>query len=421
MIDVDLVNAEIMEWCGSYKGPPFHSCLCDPPYELGMMSKSWDSTGIAFRPDTWAALAEHLYPGAFVMAFAGTRGYHRMAVAMEDAGLIIHPAIGWTFGSGFPKATRVRDNGVAAPGFEGHRYGGQVLKPAFEFIAVAQKPYDRRPVDSIVATGAGALNIDGGRIAANNRPHIQSSASVARNTYGDDLNGSAQIGTTDLGRWPANLILDEAGAAVVDRQSGELKPGGGQPGQGDGESKGIFGMGSTVQSVYDDSGGASRYFYRYQQDSIKSADPLYYTAKADRAEREAGLKGNATPERAFGVGALRDGGRGSEPRKVNDGRQTPVDNPYQRGETLRYNVHPTVKPLDLCRYLATLLLPPRAYAPRRLLVPFAGTGSEMIGAYRAGWDCIVGVEMTPEYVQIGRARLEHWLRQGVQLDMFDDR
>jgi site-specific DNA-methyltransferase (adenine-specific) len=102
-----MIQADVLSWCKSYEGDKFHALLCDPPYELGFMGRSWDKTGIAFQPSTWAALAEHLHDGAFIMAFASSRGWHRQAVAMEDAGLIMHPSIfGWAYGSGFPKATR---------------------------------------------------------------------------------------------------------------------------------------------------------------------------------------------------------------------------------------------------------------------------------------------------------------------------
>ena len=98
-----------------------------------------------------------------------------------------------------------------------------------------------------------------------------------------------------------------------------------------------------------------------------------------------------------------------EPTTVDDGRQTPIDNPYLRGETQRRNTHPTVKPIDLCRYLATLLLPPAAYGPRRLLVPFSGSGSEMIGAGLAGWEHVQGIELEAEHVAIAAARLAWWI------------
>ncbi len=101
---------------------------------------------------------------------------------------------------------------------------------------------------------------------------------------------------------------------------------------------------------------------------------------------------------------------GVVPQNVNDGRKTSIDNPYQRGDTVRLSSHPTVKPVDLCRWLATLLLPPPLDRPRRILVPFSGSGSEMIGCLLAGWDEVIGVELSEEYAEIARARLTHWER-----------
>lgn len=100
---------------------------------------------------------------------------------------------------------------------------------------------------------------------------------------------------------------------------------------------------------------------------------------------------------------------------VSDGRQTPIDNPYQRGETERRNIHPTIKPIALSRYLATLLLPPAEYAPRRLLIPFAGAGSEVIGAMLAGWEQIEGIELMAEHVQIAAARIAYWQQRRWEL------
>lgn len=136
---ITMHHTNLLDWARDYCGPKYHALLCDPPYHLteivkrfgksdaapaqygtdgafqrasrGFMGKQWDGGDIAFRPETWAALAEHLHPGAFIFAFAGTRTYHRMACAMEDAGLELHPAIGWLFGQGFPKATRVKVSG----------------------------------------------------------------------------------------------------------------------------------------------------------------------------------------------------------------------------------------------------------------------------------------------------------------------
>jgi DNA modification methylase len=139
------------------------------------------------------------------------------------------------------------------------------------------------------------------------------------------------------------------------------------------------------------SGPVRRYFYQadWQLERLEDTYPLTYSAKAQSREREAGLD--------------------DQPRQtVNDGRQTPIDNPFQRGETRRRNTHPTVKPLKMTTHLATLALPPERYAPRRLLVPFSGSGSEMIGALLAGWESVTGIEQDPTYRAIAERRLAAW-------------
>jgi site-specific DNA-methyltransferase (adenine-specific) len=122
---------------------------------------------------------------------------------------------------------------------------------------------------------------------------------------------------------------------------------------------------------------------------VGSAARFFYQAKASAWEREAGLHDRAQ-------------------RNVNDGRNTPINNPFQRGETQRLNVHPTVKPIRLAEYLARLILPPELDEPRRLLIPFAGSGSEMIGALLAGWDVVTGIEREAEYAELARARVGWW-------------
>lgn len=462
-----LIEADILRFCALYRGERFHALLSDPPYHLtsivkrfgktnskaaqhgkdgafarasrGFMGKQWDGGDIAFRAETWEALASIMLPGAFGMVYASARGYHRQAAAIEDAGLILHPSIfGWAYGSGFPKATRIdtqidraagasrtrtekrlrrgdkqaysadgidyaggkTDGGeLDAPATElaqtwaGHRYGMQALKPALEPILVFQKPYERSAVLDITKYGAGALNIDGARIDAQQRD--------ARGDHDGDAGlfkmGSGYArGKTDQGRWAANFVLDAACADKLDAQSGVLKNGGNNtrsPYKSSpvGFMQSAADRGDNGTQFAGDSGGASRFFYRFSdvREQIECADQVYYCAKASTSERERGLQD-------------------FEHTTVNDGRETAIDNPYQRGETKRRNTHPTVKPIALSEHLATLLLPPDAYAPRRLLVPFAGSGSEMIGALHAGWDCIVGIEKETEYADIARARLAYW-------------
>lgn len=432
-----IINQDILEWCRQYKGPKFHSLLCDPPYHLtsiterfgkedsapakggvynrsakGFMGQQWDGGDIAFHPETWQALREHLFPGAFGMAFASSRGWHRLAVAIEDAGFIIHPSIFlWTYGSGFPKATRIdtqvdkaagvsfEETPAAGVGFmnpegrggwnvtknrlkrtgnstslaqtwSGHRYGLQALKPAAEPIICFQKPYEGKPVDSIVKTGAGALNIDGARIpvdGSENRSRDNSKCKTDDDYYFGKTRVNQEI-PVELGRWPANFVLvhhpecgEECHEDCVVKKLGNKEE-----------------LGEPV----------SRFFYNADWE-LDKCEPVFYEPKADRKEREAGLE-NLESKTRHRVNA---GGLEHEPRFA---------------PTEMKNHHPTVKPLKLNKWLATLLLPPVEYTPRRILVPFAGVGSEMIGAILAGWDEVIGIEQSLEYTHIGNTRIEWW-------------
>lgn len=491
---------DVIEWAKNYDGPPFHAALLDPPYHLtsitkrfgkpgsapakgdvyrrasaGFMGARWDGGGIAFDPATWAALSQHLYPGAFIMAFGGSRGYHRMATAMEDAGLIIHPAMGWLQCQGFPKATRIDTQIDKAAGAErevigpnirlgdkkeypvnpsmrgaswqntsanktnsmgditapatplardwaGHRYGLQALKPSFEFVAVAQVPYSGRPVDSIVKTGAGALNIEQGRIPTNGETWA-GNAENAHNNYSADVYGkfASQYAkpSNPAGRWPSNFLLQhhpedngechpDCPVRLFDEQAGEsVSKSGGIRGELSG-----WGLKDMERGGYDDSGPASRMFHQsswqYEvAEALANADdasehtevcPVRYEPKVSGAEREAGLDGFEV--RPAGIGDDRPGGDFNQRLKP-PGRENiqPVK---------ARNNHPTLKPISLTKYLATLLLPPAAYAPRRILIPFAGSGSECIGAMLAGFEEIVGIEQSEQYCSIARARLRWW-------------
>lgn len=497
-MSITIHHTSALDWAAAYDGPLFHALLCDPPYHLtsiterfggvesapaqfgsdgafarasrGFMGRNWDGGDLAFRPETWAAFGRLLHPGAFGMAFASTRGFHRMAVAIEDAGFIIHPTIFcWAFGSGFPKATRLdvqidraagveptiigqkkhapkwaaaefgyreKDNGynsreresfdLTAPAtplaqaWAGHRYGLQALKPALEPIIVFQKPYQGRPVDCITRTGAGALNIDAGRIGRADDDRFNygvdgDERGNANRVYG--AIGAAPYTPHDAGRWPANLILShhpECNGHCVEacpvrrlgEQSGESSSGGRTSRAGDSahttwrqmENRADNFTRATDYDMEGSTGTAARYFYNadWMTERLEDADPLIYQAKASTAEREAGLDD-------------------FEPTTVDDGRDKPIDNAYLRGETKRRNIHPTIKPIALARHLATLLLPPDLYAPRRLFVPFAGVASEMIGAMLAGWEHIDGVELEADHIPIARARLDYWQQRRWEL------
>jgi hypothetical protein len=464
-VSITIEHNDILTWCKRYGGGPYHAILCDPPYEMSFMNSKWDNTGIAFQPATWAALAEHLYPGAFGMAFASSRGWHRMAVAIEDAGLIIHPTIFlWGYGSGFPKATRIdtqidntaraerevipnplawkqRESGKYTYGtraanetlslpatplaraWAGHRYGLQAIKPAVEPIIVFQKRYVGRPVDCITSTGAGALNIDRGRINPGETvPGGGASWGASTGTHEGWKRPAHQnyepSDSHTMGRWPSNLCLahdfectadvctESCAVRMIGEQSGELSSGG--PAKTRQRIDRFFGGLASMPDnpeTYNggDSGTAARFYFNsdWMYERLEQSDPVKYEAKASTSEREAGLDDFASTT-------------------VGDGRQKSIDNAYQRGETARRNSHPTVKPISLAIWLAKLLAPPEMYAPRRLLVPFSGSGSEVAGALLSGgWEHITGIEREQEYVALARARIAWWQRQQLRLQTSD--
>ena len=391
-----------------------------------------------------------------------------MMVAIEDAGYLIHPVIGWAFGQGFPKSTRIDTQIDAAAGavrefvgykaiaypdsdtwgtpnkntmdrafsspnpmdrdknrrqaqqdrlkvyapatdlaraWAGHRYGLQALKPALEFIVVFQKPYQGRPVDLMVATGAGALNIDEARIAASGRPAVVGhDGSVVNTLYQGGFGGSHYAGTTDQGRWPANLLLSHSwdcvppacvpgcAVAALGAQSGESSSNG-QPRLnrtttigGNGIYQGGIGM---PTAEHDDSGTAARYFFQadYAAERLEAADPLFYCAKSSTAEREAGLSGEKVQRRSVEYGSMQKrqcricGTRAAEAGA--GGRWPNCDhNDWEWVDQLdegtkggnRANIHPTCKPIALARHLATLLLAPGALCPAAPVHPLCRRG-----------------------------------------------
>ena len=259
-------------------GVLFDACVTDPPYELAFMGRKWDDTGVAFDPATWRAVYDVMRPGAHLLAFGGTRTQHRLVCAIEDAGFEIRDSITWITGQGFPKSFDVSkaidrvaglkgSNGAAklyADGREHHydigwrhdakRAGrfdytpatpeaaawagwGTALKPAHENICVARKPMDGTVAENVLRHGCGGLNIDASRVPSEARPLIVKVAAPSgggahqslpsrQMVYRENMAGSKSVGTTDLGRWPANVIHDgspeveAAFAAFGERNSG---------------------------------------------------------------------------------------------------------------------------------------------------------------------------------------------------------
>jgi len=333
--------------------------ITDPPYGLAFMGKEWDHgiPGIHF----WQEILRVSKPGAHMLAFGGTRTHHRLMVAIEDAGWEIRDCLMWLYGSGFPKSKNI-GNGW-----------GTALKPAWEPIILARKPFPGTVAENVLQWGTGAINVDGCRIGMRttnesgwSKTGSKSSENIAMSGPNYARDPKDEMGT---GRWPANLLLDEEAAAMLDEQSGELISGANPTSRCSTKFQGIFsgfvGQKECAPARGADSGGASRFFY---------------TAKADPTERNKHL--------------------GGMPAIITtDGRDKPIDNPFQRGETLRRNHHPTVKPIDLLRYLCKLITPPGGL----ILDPFAGSGSTGVAAFEEGFDYIL-IEKEPEYCQLARMR-----------------
>lgn len=320
--------------------------VCDPPYGLEFMGKDWDGadgfrrslneadvdrpnvfgrasrTGPEYRAgrlfqewcETWATEALRvLRPGGYMLAFGGTRTYHRLVSGIEDAGFEVRDQVAWIYGSGFPK----------------HE---SCLKPAHEPVALARK----------ASRYSEPLQIDAARIGIESHDLAamqgRSGASTPNRVWSPGIGHEETWKPEAAGRWPANVVLDEEAAAMLDEQSGASvsrvgNPRGAAPGEG-------WGMTATG-AEYDDAGGASRFFY---------------VAKPDKTERNVGL----------------------------DER----------------NPHPTVKPVELMRWLCRLVTPKGG----TVLDPFTGSGTTGIAAMREGFS-FIGCEQDKDYVDVARARI----------------
>jgi hypothetical protein len=359
------------------------SVVTDPPYELGFMGKDWDNSGIAYRVNLWSEVLRVLKPGGHLLAFGGTRTYHRMAVAIEDAGFEIRDSIHWIYGSGFPKSLDVSkaidksagakrevigngtsgttaiwsadggmgDFNITAPATDAAKQWegwGTALKPAHEPVVVARRPLIGTVAANVLQHGTGALNIDGARIEGKDTTtRHNSSSSYMTGKIGEvqPIQETYVTGST-LGRWPANVIFDPDAATELDRQQD----------------------------------GASRFFY---------------IAKPSKAERNAGLDG--LPER---------------PAPKMDGGPFVSETGNDSTQVMARNVHPTVKPLTLMRYLVRLVTPPGG----TVLEPFAGSGTTLMAATMEGFNSI-GIEMTDDYLPIieGRVRWAQTQQQELPL------
>ncbi|KKM86154.1 hypothetical protein LCGC14_1281930 [marine sediment metagenome] len=373
-------------------------------------------------------------PGAFLMCFGGTRTYHRVTCGLEDAGWQIRDCMMWLYGSGFPKSHNISKAIDKAKGVErkqlvekkqdifgeynekqessnkinfenlgqaGYKENwnitnnntdlaklwdgyGTALKPAWEPIIVAMKPLDGTFAQNAEKHGVAGLNIDGGRIGFSNKAEKQKHSQEWNRKWETDWlkhrhdqspnypgwKQREEKGKDLQGRWPANVILDEDAASMLDEQSGvsgnklNIRQYSKSDLSGDG---GLGNKGEGIRT-FGDSGGASRFFY---------------CAKASRSERNVGLEG-------------------MEEKRPDDRTDISKGIWVEKGTAKQTNHHPTVKPLKLMEYLCTLLKPPSEHPI--LLDPFCGSGTTLMAAYNTGWD-YVGIDKEAEYVEIAKRRV----------------
>ena len=306
--------------------------VCDPPYELGLMSKKWDSSGIAFNTAVWSECLRVLKAGGHLVAFGGTRTVHRIACAIEDAEFEIRDTISWIYFSGFPKSLNLDGD------YTGY---GTALKPAQEPAILARKPIEAGSIArQVLATGTGAINID-----------------ACRFPFGDPC----WVGDTD--------------------DTGERKP-----------------VKNTTAAGYDNKGAqfqkntSEQIIYNYSPAGRWPAN-IYQCAKPSRSEKEQGLE-HLEPSTGFDI-------NGRDPDNIG---HTYAHAGAGRTSSEIRNIHPTVKPLKLMRWLVRLVTPEGG----TVLDPFAGSGTTLAAATLEDRHSI-GVELTPEYLPIIHGRVQ-WAR-----------
>ena len=412
------------------------SIVTDPPYGLSFMGKKWDYDVPAV--EVWAECLRVLKPGGHLLAFAGTRTQHRMAVRIEDAGFEIRDMIAWVYGSGFPKSLDVSkaiDKAAGAerevvgsklgmPGYsaktaeEGNCFGdglsngeakcsitapateaarqwqgwGTALKPALEPITVARKPLEGTVAGNVLEWGTGALNIDGCRVGTED---ISGQWDRAWSDNAGEMGARySQAGrkagkVVPPGRWPANLIHDgsEEVVALFPDKAGASAP--------------VRGAEASAASVGNVTGERARVPGAFHGDA-GSAARFFYCAKASRDDRNEGTE--SLEQR---VGGMVSNTSGQHITRRDEGYE-----PKPQG-----NNHPTVKPTDLMRYLCRLVTP----AGGLVLDPFAGSGSTGKAAVLEGFE-FVGIEREAAYVEIARTRIAHAqaLRSAQTIDLFGE-
>lgn len=424
----DLACQDVLLWALGYNGPKFHAMIADPPSGIGFLNQKWDTdykgrdSWIAIMQHKLEAINEHLLPGAHCIIWALPRTSHWTATALENSGLEIRDIIHHSFGEGFPKSNSISAKIDQAKGVErtkgarvwtgGKRSGGIIrdeleektsskiiydtsstvegqawvkhgtaLKPAIEHWIIARKKITGTTYENCLEHGTGALDLETTRIGNGKGLTQKNNQNDAMFThYGSGPNNAAlreANGQEALGRWPSNLVLTHS-AECTDRCADDC----------------------PIMLANEQPNLANQFFYKSdwsmeQAEKLAGIDPFFYCAKPKKTEKEAGI---ITAARKY---------NGKSMMLTN---KNPVSG-YKHNEPLVKNFHPTIKPLKLTKYLASLLLPPAEYGPRRILNPFSGSGSEMIGAMLAGWERVTGIERDQPYAELALQRIEYWKGQ----------
>ena len=402
----------------------FDSCITDPPYELNFMGKGWDRSGIAFRKETWEQVYRVLKPGAYLCAFGGSRTFHRIACAIEDAGFEIRDTIMWLYGSGFPISHNVgldidkrfgcenrghriatanryhpdgtlEPNGENLPPYEGKTEEGKkwsgygtTLKPAYEPIIVARKPIEKSVAENVLKYGCGAINIDECRIPTSDDLSRINKTDNGMFGVGNNNNNAQKCKEQGIeygGRFPSNVILtydetdfDEVCGGMPNTKSA-YNPNARHETEIHRENADIlqFGYKERFETGFNDEGSASRYFY---------------CAKASKKDRDEGL--DMFEEKQTTDGCIR---ANSETARM-----------FGANSISKKNIHPTVKPIDLMQYLVRMFTPKGG----AILEPFAGSGSTgkatmFENRERNANYTITMIEITHEYIPIIKARCDY--------------
>ena len=378
----------------------------------GFMGKEWDGGDIAFRPETWELALKLLKPGGHLLAFSASRNYHRMAVAIEDAGFEIRDQMMWLYGSGFPKSlnigkaidkkqgnerevvgTRISAFGDAdssetsdgrnlwgkestkevnlTKGNSEYEGWGTALKPAHEPIVMARKPLSEKSiVDNVLKHGTGAINIDGCRIEGNDakypdtNPDFRDQGKKSKEAIGIDKLSFGQVSGAE--RKKVVRKSRSADGVWTDGNSGMKAEG----------------------TQYADADPRGRFPANVMHDGLQTEwARFFYCPKTSKSERHSNLDDHETS-----VGA-------------NGNKWTDQD--YRKGDTKptteRKNTHPTVKPVDLMRYLCRMVTPKGG----TVLDPFMGSGSTGMAAKDEGFD-FIGIEKEKEYFEICESRINRF-------------